>query len=245
MSESIVKLSDCSLRSYRQKNNRDSFIAESRLVHQDRYKYDFVEWVNGVTKVEIVCDKHGSFLQFPFRHLNGSCCKQCGIEARSGVNAVPHKKMLATMPDPGPNTKISTYSKVIVKCDKHGEYKSSTFALKNGTGHCPQCANEHRNEWDLYKSQVRIITEKQWRERQTMFNPYSLPRGKFDYHIDHQFSIKEGFNNLIPPYIVGHWTNLWMVPWRENLQKNKQSIISIDLLFRNYFWAVKHFNEIK
>ena len=56
-------------------------------------------------------------------------------------------------------------------------------------------------------------------------------RGKRGYHLDHMFSIFEGFKQNIDPSIVGHIKNLRMIPFKENLSKfNKCSIALDDLI---------------
>jgi hypothetical protein len=56
----------------------DTFINQSRKVHGNKYNYDNVVYKNTYTKVEIICPKHGSFLQTPdshYRHKHG--CPLC------------------------------------------------------------------------------------------------------------------------------------------------------------------------
>jgi hypothetical protein len=48
-----------------------------------------------------------------------------------------------------------------------------------------------------------------------------------DYHIDHNYSIKEGFVNNIDPEIIGHIENLQMLTKLENCTKKAQCHISI------------------
>jgi len=50
--------------------------------------------------------------------------------------------------------------------------------------------------------------------------------GKDDaYHIDHKVSIKYGFENSIPPYIIGNINNLEMLPWYDNIYKSSKCSI--------------------
>ena len=58
---------------------------------------------------------------------------------------------------------------------------------------------------------------------------------KNGYHLDHIFSISEGFKNNISPWIVGSLINLRMIPAKENIAKNAKSDISIEELFYKYF----------
>ena len=60
-----------------------NFIEKSCLVHNNFYDYSKVEYKNIMTKVIIICPKHGELKKIPNDHLKGSGCKQCGIEKRS------------------------------------------------------------------------------------------------------------------------------------------------------------------
>ena len=53
------------------------FIEKAREVHGKAYDYSRVEYKNSYTPVEIICPKHGSFLQTPGTHLRGRGCPQC------------------------------------------------------------------------------------------------------------------------------------------------------------------------
>jgi Zn finger protein HypA/HybF involved in hydrogenase expression len=53
----------------------ENFIEKAKAVHGDRYDYSKTSAIP--TKVEIVCPKHGSFIQSPDNHLKGSGCPKC------------------------------------------------------------------------------------------------------------------------------------------------------------------------
>ena len=55
----------------------DAFVERSNKIHNSKYDYSKVDWVNTKTKVEIICPIHGSFLQKPFKHLEGQGCPNC------------------------------------------------------------------------------------------------------------------------------------------------------------------------
>ena len=50
---------------------RDNFISKSKLIHNNKYDYSLVEYVNYNTKVKIICPFHGVFEQTPNDHLRG------------------------------------------------------------------------------------------------------------------------------------------------------------------------------
>jgi len=59
------------------KSNTEEFIEKSINIHGDKYDYSLVEYENCGTKVKIICNKHGEFLQKPDNHLGGSGCPTC------------------------------------------------------------------------------------------------------------------------------------------------------------------------
>lgn len=56
---------------------KDGFIKRSIGVHGDVYSYEKVIYKNNYTPVEIICKKHGPFLQTPGSHFTGYGCNKC------------------------------------------------------------------------------------------------------------------------------------------------------------------------
>lgn len=48
-------------------------------IHGDKYDYSSVNYIDSRIKIEIICKKHGSFLQIPASHQSGSGCPNCKI----------------------------------------------------------------------------------------------------------------------------------------------------------------------
>jgi hypothetical protein len=92
---------------------------------------------------------------------------------------------------------------------------------------------EKRSLRDLYYSQVAKITKLNWIENFDKINPFRLDRSK--YNLDHIFSIQEGFRQSIPPYIIGHWTNLRMLEAKENYSKGRRCDKTKNQLFTDFF----------
>jgi predicted GIY-YIG superfamily endonuclease len=69
----------CGLESNRQKftKNSDKFKEQANLIHNNKYDYSKVNYVNNNTPVEIICSEHGSFFQAPGSHLSGRRCPDC------------------------------------------------------------------------------------------------------------------------------------------------------------------------
>ena len=60
----------------------EKFIEEATKVHGGLYEYYKVDYVNGKTKVCIVCPIHGDYWQSPTNHLKGKGCPYCSGNAK-------------------------------------------------------------------------------------------------------------------------------------------------------------------
>lgn len=63
------------------RSTTQSFIAKATSVHEGKYSYERVEYVDDKTPVIVTCSEHNDFLQIPSNHLQGQgcpLCKQCG-----------------------------------------------------------------------------------------------------------------------------------------------------------------------
>lgn len=58
-------------------STKDVFIQKANKVHNGKYDYSRVNYVNSRTKVIIVCPKHGPFKQLPSSHIQGNGCPMC------------------------------------------------------------------------------------------------------------------------------------------------------------------------
>jgi hypothetical protein len=63
-----------------------AFIEKAKKIHGDRYVYPEQEYVSSKEKIEIVCQKHGSFWQKPNGHLNGRGCPECSNDIKRACN---------------------------------------------------------------------------------------------------------------------------------------------------------------
>ena len=60
------------------KSNTEEFINKSNIIHNFKYDYSKVDYVNSYTDVCIICPEHGEFWQDPGTHLKGCGCPKCG-----------------------------------------------------------------------------------------------------------------------------------------------------------------------
>lgn len=92
-------------------------------------------------------------------------------------------------------------------------------------------------EYERYEMRSRLITEIYFRAYEDIITNANL-RGYHDngscYHLDHIFSVKEGFKQGIPPEIMGHVVNLRVVPSRENIIKGSDCLYTKEELIEEY-----------
>ena len=84
----------------------------------------------------------------------------------------------------------------------------------------------------LYYDAVWQATEDNWKSHFNKINPCRLNRSK--NALDHIYSIQQGFRDNIPPYIIGHWTNLRVISLSENSQKGMRCDKTQEQLFKDF-----------
>ena len=144
-----------------------------------------------------------------------------------------HLKKLNDIDENGNNHYDRVHLKKLNDIDENGNNHYDRVKLnnyKNGVWTDPS----DMDDFQLYSYLCRKITYKQ--DLSVLKNIEK--RGNANkglYHLDHKFSIFEGFKNNIPPYIIGNIVNLEMIIGRNNLIKNRKSSIKKEELFKKYF----------
>lgn len=72
-----------------------------------------------------------------------------------------------------------------------------------------------KSSFQKYKERVKELTE----QIKHMI-PGIEDRGYYKYHIDHKISVRWGFENNIPEEHISDISNLRMLWWKDNLNKN-------------------------
>jgi|GEM_PF-2978267 len=85
-------------------------------------------------------------------------------------------------------------------------------------------------EYLKYKNMVLKITRKQPIQNLPNYDKRGLAGVEGAYHLDHKYSILEGFKNDISPEIIGSINNLEFIPWIENTRKKANCSITIEEL---------------
>lgn len=81
-------------------------------------------------------------------------------------------------------------------------------------------------EFLRYKREVHRLSQLVYEENIDTINPERLPRTVAGvaggYQLDHIITVREGFDKKIPAVIISQASNLRMLPWEENLKRNRK-----------------------
>jgi len=78
-----------------------------------------------------------------------------------------------------------------------------------------------------YNRQVRALTAKTYRIHKEFINPKNLKIKRGFYHLDHKFSISQGYKHNVDPKIISSKENLEVISEKDNLTKNKNCSIEL------------------
>lgn len=86
------------------------------------------------------------------------------------------------------------------------------------------------DDYKKYKNDVMKVTNQQPINKLPNYNKRGNSGVEGVYHLDHKYSILEGFKNKISPTIIGGIKNLEFIPWEENIKKRTKNSITINEL---------------
>ena len=204
------------------KTNTIDFIEKSKIIHGNKYDYDLVKYCGSHINVNIVCKTHGIFKQTPTNHLSGNGCPDCGYVNNSKYfmftnnEFINKAKLIHNDKYDYSLTKYNGWNnKIIIICEKHGEFKQGAGAHLCGKG-CNLC-NESKGELIikkyLDKNNIKYIREKIF---ELCKNKKYLP---FDFYLPEQ-------NLLIEYDGLQHFKsiNYWGGDAGFNLRQNNDNI---------------------
>lgn len=138
------------------KFTQEEFIKKANLIHDNKYDYSKVKYINSRSKVIIVCKDHGEFTQRANAHLQGNGCPECQkiwsdehkynhiVSARKsrGFTTEEWIKRARLVHDDTYDYSKVTYinqrTKVDIICSKHGVFSQKPDSHLKGHG-CKKC----------------------------------------------------------------------------------------------------------
>ena len=222
-------------------------LAEGYICKATKYK-------NNQTKMLFICKKeHEFFVTWAnFGRKNGTRCPICSNEKKGKPKVLLERKR-KYLEKFGYVFKSNTLKYAIEKdkmiCNKGHKIKISWSNFKKGH-RCAICSlkgrTKHKNEigkenYYSYKECVDRFTNKNFCKYYYLINPNRLKRAYDRYHLDHIFSIIDGFENKVSARIIANPFNLQMLWCEDNINKWKRSDITIEELYIGY----NAFNKLK
>ena len=117
----------------------DDFVQKAIQIHNNKYDYSKVNYVNSQTKVCIICPEHGEFWQTPGSHIKGVGCPKC-----YGKNKTTEEIVQNFISIHGSKYNYSEvyytgiFNKIKIICPEHGEFMQTPHSHLHGHG-CPKC----------------------------------------------------------------------------------------------------------
>lgn len=129
---------------------KSKFIERANKIHNNKYEYNLVNYINNKTNVKIVCSMHGVFEQRPDLHLQGQGCPVCGNIKKSKSQRIPIEEFIKRARSIHNNkygyslvNYINNAIKIKIICPEHGVFAQTPNKHLQGNG-CPKCAGRNR-----------------------------------------------------------------------------------------------------
>jgi hypothetical protein len=168
------------------------WIEKANLVHNNRYNYSLVDYVNTQTKVKIICPTHGEFEQRPHDHVIKKCgCRECWKINKSLERTFSIEQFLINAKqshgDKYDYSKVEYSSQlepVCIICPDHGEFwqrpvHHAWFAC--GCKKCSSSKGENRIRAFLDNNNIDYILQEQ--KVCSCINPKTNKVLPFDFYL--------------------------------------------------------------
>jgi hypothetical protein len=129
------------------KFNKTDFIKKAEKIHNKKYNYSLVDYINSQIKIKIICPIHGDFEQKPAHHLRGQGCVRCaGLERKTTEQFIKEaSKVHNGKYDYSLVNYKNSDTKVKIICSIHGEFEQNPDNHVNKNIGCPKCSNEKKS----------------------------------------------------------------------------------------------------
>lgn len=143
----------------KQKTSFKKLINQFNEIHNHKYNYSKVSYINNNTKICITCPKHGDFTQTPKNHKKGKGCPKCGKESawkdRKIDTNTATRELKKVHGDKYDYSKVNYVkgNKIQIICQEHGSFYQDYYSHKGGAG-CPECSRKQSVEKRKAKEEV-------------------------------------------------------------------------------------------
>jgi len=123
------------------------FIVKSKNRHGEKYDYSKVEYLSSKTKVEIICQKHGSFFVRPDAHVRKVGCSACngGVLLDKEKFLLKAKEVFLDKYDYSKVDYKNSICKIEILCLEHGSFFIRPANHLQGQG-CSKCSGNFKKD---------------------------------------------------------------------------------------------------
>ena len=164
------------------KLTNSEIINKFKKIHDNKYDYSKVVYLNYESPVVIICPEHGEFRQTPHSHLNHRGCNKCGYLSNTLTTEEFIKRSIkihGTKYDYNKFEYSHNKKKSTLVCTNHGEFKIRPNDHLFGVG-CPKCKSSKGEK------EVRKILNKhniEFKEQHTFDDCRYIRPLKFDFYL--------------------------------------------------------------
>jgi len=156
------------------RSDGNTFIKRATVLHDGKYIYDKDSYINAMTKVPILCLKHGTFWMTPMNHLLGQGCPKCsgrGLNTEEVIELFKEKH--GDSYDYSKVVFTKMHEKVCIICKEHGEFWQTPSKHLLGQG-CPKCSG-------IKKAKERTLTTNDFIEKSSKIHNNKYVYDKTEY----------------------------------------------------------------
>lgn len=141
---------------HQENTKENNFINKSKIVHNNKYSYDKVVFVNVKSKVIVTCPEHGDFEITPDNHLRKRGCPKCkGKNLTTKDFILQSQKVHNNKYDYSESIYINKSRHVKINCSLHGLFTQIPSVHLNGSG-CPKCVGKGKNKSEIIEEAINI-----------------------------------------------------------------------------------------
>lgn len=151
-------------------NSTIVFIQKAKNIHNNKYNYDKVKYINSKEKVIITCPFHGDFYQIPNSHLNGKGCSKC-----SGKNKLTTEEFIQKARtihgdkyDYTGTIYMTAKTPVQINCSIHGPFHQIPNNHTQGSG-CPFCISRNIKDTEEFIRRAKVIHSDKYDYNKSIF----------------------------------------------------------------------------
>jgi hypothetical protein len=137
----------------------NDFILKAEEIHGKFYDYSKVDYKNYLSKINIICPKHGVFTQQARKHLLGNKCKKC-VNESNYVNFLEIAQKRYPEFDYSKVIYKGMFNEVTIICKEHGEFNIKPINFLHKNRGCKNCLDKTKSRSEtLWLNSLNIPIE--------------------------------------------------------------------------------------